>query len=84
LELWLGRAQSLQIKNIVLSINKGITEEEILRCWGDRESGNTSKVSHAVDLYCKEYEAIKIYVKRFDGNTYLVTEEELKKTDGNT
>jgi serine/threonine-protein kinase RIO1 len=33
-------------------------------------SGNTSKMFHAVDLDCKEY-AIKMYVKRFDGNTHL-------------
>jgi hypothetical protein len=36
--------------------------------------GGTSKVFHAVDLDCKEY-AIKMYVKRFDGNTYLTKEE---------
>jgi hypothetical protein len=36
-------------------------------------SGSTSKVFHAVDLDCKEY-AIKMYVKRFDGNTYLKKE----------
>ena len=33
-------------------------------------SGNTSKVIHAVDLDCKEY-AIKMYVKRFEGDKYL-------------
>jgi serine/threonine-protein kinase RIO1 len=33
-------------------------------------SGNTSKMFHAVDLDCKEY-AIKMYMKKFDGNTYL-------------
>jgi hypothetical protein len=37
-------------------------------------SGNTSKVFHAVDLDCKEY-AIKMYVKRFDGNTCFTKEE---------
>jgi hypothetical protein len=37
-------------------------------------SGITSKVFHTVDLDCKEY-AIKMYVKRFDGNTYLTEEE---------
>jgi hypothetical protein len=37
-------------------------------------NGNTSNVFHAVDLDCKEY-AIKMYVKRFDGNTHLTKKE---------
>jgi hypothetical protein len=37
-------------------------------------SGNTSKVFYAVDLDCNEY-AIKMYVQRFDGNTYLTKED---------
>ena len=41
-------------------------------------SGNTSKLFHAVDLDCKEY-AIKMYAKRFDGNTYLKTEDSEEK-----
>jgi hypothetical protein len=41
-------------------------------------SGNTSKVFHALDLDCKEY-AIKMYVKRFDGDTYLKKKDFEKK-----
>ena len=41
-------------------------------------SGSTSKVFHAVDLDCKEY-AIKMYVKRFDGNKYLKKKDFEKK-----
>jgi hypothetical protein len=37
-------------------------------------SGSTSKVFHAVDLDCKEY-AIKMYVQRFYGDTYLTDKD---------
>jgi hypothetical protein len=37
-------------------------------------SGNTSKVFHAVDLDSQQY-AIKMYVQRFDGNTYLTKDD---------
>jgi serine/threonine-protein kinase RIO1 len=39
-------------------------------------SGNTSKVFHAVDLDGEEY-AIKMYVQRFNGNTYLKKDDSL-------
>jgi hypothetical protein len=60
---------------------EGIAKEEVLHCWGDRESGNTSKLFHAVDLDCKKY-TIKMNVTRFDGSAYLTEEGNLKKTDG--
>jgi hypothetical protein len=60
--------------NVRTRLRQGQSSKKKYYVVGVIGSGNTSKVFQAVDLEGNEY-AIKMYVRRFDGDTYLTKKE---------